>query len=631
MIGTSVGNYRVVEKLGDGGMGTVYRALDQMLDREVALKVMKPELSRQAALSERFRQEAIALARLNHPNIAAVYGLERSGDDLVMVMEFIRGETLESIVQRSGRLSWTRAFELCAAVLEALDHAHDKGVVHRDIKPANIMLARDGTVKVMDFGIARIMGRSRQTRVGAAVGTPMYMSPEQLKGEEVDGRSDLYSLGAVCYELITGRLAFEADSDYELMMKQLNEPPPPVRASLPEVPEVVDGILQHAMAKGREARYRNASVMRDEMRRATPAPATGQVRRPAPETRLADTSPPPRSATPPDREVQLPRAGVTADQPVVSRGAFVETRLADSGPSRGRSSLPPGPTRLGSAHATADLPAPRRLADWRIWSGLAALALVGALTARTLRQDPLDREALGPALDTAAAAAAADTTAPAPPVSLGDSTGGARPAAPIAAPPPVAAAGTGVALPVEDAPPRSPPTGPAPTVRKRPAEGSGKTAAPPVSPPVDERVRPAPPPAPVTERAEPRPSALEPGTSENSEAATSAIAQAIHEFGRAVSDGQSGRVGGVLRADGDLTRQWMDLMNEGRLAMDVSGTPDVDLSGAHATARFTATLNVRSAFGANKRRTAQFVAELSRTAGRWHVTSVRPAGGLSLK
>ncbi|MGQ0648413.1 MAG: serine/threonine-protein kinase, partial [Gemmatimonadaceae bacterium] len=281
MINATVGNYRVVEKIGDGGMGTVYRAIDQMLDREVALKVMKPELSRQTALNERFRQEAIALARLNHPHIAAVYGLERNGEDLVMVMEFIRGETLESIVQRSGRVAWARALELCSDVLEALDHAHDKGVVHRDIKPANIMLTRDGMVKVMDFGIARILGRSRQTRVGAAVGTPMYMSPEQLKGEEVDGRSDLYSLGAVLFELVTGRMAFEADSDYELMMKQLNDPPPPVRSIVSEVPETVEDVLQRSMAKRREDRYRHATDMRIGLQQAL-ATSAAPVRRPPP-------------------------------------------------------------------------------------------------------------------------------------------------------------------------------------------------------------------------------------------------------------------------------------------------------------------------------------------------------------
>ncbi|MEW5919008.1 MAG: serine/threonine-protein kinase, partial [Gemmatimonadota bacterium] len=160
MIGSTVGNHRILEKLGDGGMGTVYRAIDQMLDREVAIKVLRPELTQQPALSERFRSEAIAMARVSHPNIAMLHGLERHGDDLYMIMEYVRGETLEHVVQRAGKLSWRRAAEILTSVLDALDHAHDMGVVHRDIKPANIMITRNGVVKVMDFGIARMVGRN---------------------------------------------------------------------------------------------------------------------------------------------------------------------------------------------------------------------------------------------------------------------------------------------------------------------------------------------------------------------------------------------------------------------------------------------------------------------------------------
>ena len=165
MIGRVVGNYRIVDRLGDGGMGSVYRAVDRMLDREVAIKVLRPDLARKEALVERFRQEAKALARLSHPRIATLHGLEQHGDELLMIMEFVRGDTLEAIVERSGRITWPRACELCIAVLDALDHAHDMGVVHRDIKPANVMLAHNGAVKVMDFGIARMLGRSRQTQV----------------------------------------------------------------------------------------------------------------------------------------------------------------------------------------------------------------------------------------------------------------------------------------------------------------------------------------------------------------------------------------------------------------------------------------------------------------------------------
>ncbi|MCC6318254.1 MAG: protein kinase [Gemmatimonadaceae bacterium] len=620
MIGASVGNYRVVERIGDGGMGTVYRAVDQMLDREVALKVMRPELSRQAALSERFRQEAIALARLNHPNIAAVYGLEKNGDDLVMVMEYVRGETLESIVQRSGRLAWARAFELCREALAALEHAHDKGVVHRDIKPANIMLARDGTVKVMDFGIARIMGRSRQTRVGAAVGTPMYMSPEQLKGEEVDGRSDLYSMGAVVFELVTGRMAFEADSDYELMMKQLNDPPPPVRSILPDVPLIVDSVLQRALAKRREDRYRDAREMRDVLTQALSHQAAAPApHRPAPATRLAAEP----SGPPPASEI-----GVTADMPTASSSRVAETRLAPEPAGREiepRVLVDAAPaTRLAVPSAPAggtDLT--RWLTDWRAWSAVAASLFVVAVFARSGREERVE-----PA-DHDSAVVVADTPRAPVPGSLGDTAGRAT-----VPPPPVTSA---PANSMEGLRPLTP--GPAETPRAtqpnvparrepRPAETEPRqteATAP--------QVRQPDPPPPPPERTEPRPAGSDapPERGEDAEAARREIAGEVAGFARAVSAGEEGRVGSVLRAGEELEREWLGLMKERRLLMDVSGAPDIDLSGARATARFSAILNVRSAFGANRRRTAQFVAEVARSGGSWRVTSVRPVGAISLK
>ncbi len=259
MIGSQLGNYRVISRLGEGGMGTVYRATDTMLDRDVALKVLRPELARQAALVERFRAEAVALARLRHEHIAALYGLDRQGDELVMVMEYVSGETLESRLARQGPMNWHEAIPVMRGVLAALGHAHVRGVVHRDIKPANVMIDGDGTVKVMDFGIARLMGENRQTRAGVAIGTPSYMAPEQLRGEDVDGRTDLYAAGALLFELLTGRVAFEADSDYSLMMQQLNEPPAAPSTITPGVPRALDAAVSRAMAKRPTQRFATAT------------------------------------------------------------------------------------------------------------------------------------------------------------------------------------------------------------------------------------------------------------------------------------------------------------------------------------------------------------------------------------
>ena len=259
MIGTQLGNYRVIARLGEGGMGTVYRATDTMLDRDVALKVLRPELARQAALVERFRAEAVALARLRHEHIAALYGLDRQGDELVMVMEYVSGETLEALLAREGKMSWRQAVPVLRAVLAALGHAHVRGVVHRDIKPANVMVDTDGTVKVMDFGIARLMGENRQTRAGVAIGTPSYMAPEQLRGEDVDGRTDLYAAGALLYELLTGRVAFQADSDYSLMMQQLHEAPAAPSTITGSVPRALDAAVARAMSKKPAQRYPSAT------------------------------------------------------------------------------------------------------------------------------------------------------------------------------------------------------------------------------------------------------------------------------------------------------------------------------------------------------------------------------------
>ena len=259
MIGTQLGNYRVIARLGEGGMGTVYRATDTMLDRDVALKVLRPELARQAALVERFRAEAVALARLRHEHIAALYGLDRQGDELVMVMEYVSGETLEARLARTGRMSWQESIPVLRGVLAALGHAHVRGVVHRDIKPANVMIDGDGVVKVMDFGIARLMGENRQTRAGVAIGTPSYMAPEQLRGEDVDGRTDLYAAGALLFELLTGRVAFQADSDYSLMMQQLNEPPEAPSTIVAGVPRALDGAVARAMSKKPTQRFASAT------------------------------------------------------------------------------------------------------------------------------------------------------------------------------------------------------------------------------------------------------------------------------------------------------------------------------------------------------------------------------------
>lgn len=255
----TVGTYLLSERLGEGGMGEVYRAVDTMLEREVALKMLRPELSERDEIVERFRIEAIALARLHHRHIAAVYAFFQDAGRYHIAMQYVRGQTLEAALQARGRLPWREAAAVAMDVLLALEHAHALGVVHRDLKPANLMIDHEGRTVVMDFGIARVLARSRQTRAGTLVGTLEYIAPEVVRGEDVDARSDLYSLGCVLYEMVTGALPFEATSDFALMRAHAEQVPPRPGVRAGEVPEALQAIILRAMEKQPQRRFANAS------------------------------------------------------------------------------------------------------------------------------------------------------------------------------------------------------------------------------------------------------------------------------------------------------------------------------------------------------------------------------------
>lgn len=265
MIGNTVGSYKITEKIGEGGMGAVFKGIDLMLEREVAIKMLRPELASQPHVVERFRSEAVTLAKLNHPNIATLFSFLRQGEDFFMVMEFVRGETLDSLIRRSGAMRCDQAIALFCQALEGIDHAHRMGIVHRDIKPANMMLTETGTLKVMDFGIARVLGTSRMTRQGNIVGTIEYMSPEQVRGQETDARSDIYSLGILLYEMLTGRVPFSSDSEYDLMQMQIESAPAPPRTFSAQIPPAVEQAIMRALAKRVEARFQGAAEFRNTL------------------------------------------------------------------------------------------------------------------------------------------------------------------------------------------------------------------------------------------------------------------------------------------------------------------------------------------------------------------------------
>jgi serine/threonine protein kinase len=271
--GLVIGNYRVIDRLGHGGQGKVYRAIDTMVEREVAIKALRPEIARDPEMLERFRTEAVTLAKLNHPAIAQLYAFFRDGEDFFMVMEYVPGRTLEKIIQEQGPIPWPRAVSIAASILDAIGFAHGLGVLHRDLKPANIMLTPDGRVKVMDFGIAQVLGGRKMTREGRVVGTVEYLAPERIRGSPPDERSDLYSLGIVLYEMLTGRLPFNASSEYAAMMAQLNECPPLPKDLGIDLPEPVVDIVTKALEKNPEQRFAGTASFAAALR-AIPAPAT---------------------------------------------------------------------------------------------------------------------------------------------------------------------------------------------------------------------------------------------------------------------------------------------------------------------------------------------------------------------
>ena len=244
-------------------MGAVYRAVDVMLDREVALKAIRPELARDRDAVERFRGEARTLARLNHPAIATIYNFFEHEGDFFLAMEFLRGETLGDLLRKKGALPWKEAVALLASALEGIEQAHALGIVHRDLKPDNLMLTGAGTLKVMDFGIARVAGGSRRlTQTGYMVGTLRYMSPEQIRDEPVDHRTDLYALGAVLFEMLTGRVPFDGGSDYTVLRAQVEEPPPPPRDAVPDLPDWLEHAVLRALAKRPADRFQTVGELR---------------------------------------------------------------------------------------------------------------------------------------------------------------------------------------------------------------------------------------------------------------------------------------------------------------------------------------------------------------------------------
>ena len=279
--------YELGSRLGKGGMATVFRGTDRLLGRTVAVKVLAAEFANDRKFVERFQREAQAAAGLNHPNVVSVFDIGSADGLHYIVMEFVEGRTLADIIREEGALPPQRAAEIAVAVCRALSTAHEKGMVHRDVKPGNVLLTPDDGVKVADFGIARVTAGEPLTATGSVMGTASYLSPEQAKGEKVDARSDIYSLGCVLYEMLTGRAPFEADTPVSIAYKHVEEEPTAPSTVNPAVPHELEAVVMKALAKDPADRHHSTAEMASDLRQAAAAAADEATKVISPEDRTA--------------------------------------------------------------------------------------------------------------------------------------------------------------------------------------------------------------------------------------------------------------------------------------------------------------------------------------------------------
>ncbi|MBZ0105863.1 MAG: protein kinase [Sulfuricella denitrificans] len=267
MIKQNIGRYEIISEIGQGAMGVVYRALDPLLERTVAIKTISLDLSKDEfeEFEQRFYREAKSAGRLNHPNIVTIHDVGNTDNIAYMAMEFLEGVELRDIMDAGAQLELDRIVEIVSQVADGLAFAHEHGVVHRDIKPSNIMILKNGVAKITDFGIALIPSSSR-TMAGMVLGSPKYMSPEQVVGQDVDQRSDIFSLGVMLYEMLTGKPPFSGDNISAIMYRILNETPMAPATVKPGLPEIFNYILARALAKHPDDRYQSAAEMADDMR-----------------------------------------------------------------------------------------------------------------------------------------------------------------------------------------------------------------------------------------------------------------------------------------------------------------------------------------------------------------------------
>lgn len=292
------GRYEILERIGSGGMSVVYKALCHRLNRYDAIKILRDDLSADGESRERFQAESQAIAMLSHPNIVSVYDVGHLDDMEYIVMELVDGITLKQYMQKKGALNWKETLHFSTQIAKALSHAHERGIIHRDIKPQNIMLLKDGTIKVADFGIAELQS-SLSGSSDQAVGSVHYMAPEQAKGAVADARSDIYSLGVVMYEMLTGVLPYTGDTPEEIAIKHINGNPVPPHEIIEDIPDKLEEITLKAMSADLQERYQSADEMLAELEKFRKHQASAEVRShiPADVAPIAERGVSPESST----------------------------------------------------------------------------------------------------------------------------------------------------------------------------------------------------------------------------------------------------------------------------------------------------------------------------------------------
>ena len=317
---SQLGRYNIIGELGQGAMGTVYKAVDPLIDRVVAIKTITLSLAldEKDEYEARFYQEAKAAGRLSHPNIVTIYDVGKSGDVAYIAMEFLQGRELRDVLNDGKRMPVDQVIDIVAQVAFGLAYAHEHGIVHRDVKPSNIMVVRDGHVKITDFGIARMASAAVRTHTGMVLGSPKYMSPEQVMGKLTDQRSDIFSLGVMLYEMLTGQAPFTGENVNAIMYQTLNAVPPPPSTLSSAVPEMLNFIVAKALAKDLDDRYQDAKefandlrACRDRMPRSLPPLDVGKPQA-APSVQLAEAIPAARHVDSREDESKPVAAGLSS-------------------------------------------------------------------------------------------------------------------------------------------------------------------------------------------------------------------------------------------------------------------------------------------------------------------------------